>query len=85
LLFQLAFALAAGHCFSRSGGLAHGSWSLWHFAYGARPCGTLRVFSFAAPGFISLVFNCSAAVSLQVLVFFLNLALCLTSRGWKVD
>ena len=85
LLFQFAFALAAGHCFSRSGGLAHGSWSLWHFAYGARPCGTLRVFSFAAPGFISLVFNCSAAVSLQVLVFFLNLALCLTPRGWKVD
>ena len=46
LLFQLAFALAAGHCFSRSAGLAHGSWSLRHFAYGFRPCGTLHVPNF---------------------------------------
>ena len=46
LLFQLAFALATGHCFSRSAGLAHGSWSLRHFAYGFHPCGTLRVPNF---------------------------------------
>ena len=46
LLFQLAFALAAGHCFSRSACLAHGSWSLRHFAYGFRPCGTLHVPNF---------------------------------------
>ena len=46
LLFQLAFALATGHCFSRSAGLAHGSWSLRHFAYGFRPCGTLHVPNF---------------------------------------
>ena len=58
--------------------------SLWHFACVFILCVILSHWialhfcdSWCCSWFFSLVFKCSAAVSLQVLLFFLNLVLCL--------